>query len=187
METPRPPLVTLTLETAPAATSTWLLHLLFLHPSHVAHLMVWFNTEEEVCIWIISAHMNWFIHFWLLNLPRCFCGATWSLRAASRVKFTGGRLSKSFMEDSIWSLLFAGDSFPEMSPGSSCSFTSGTPSSDHRFHDFIAEKSGNGSYCGYSEDDDSSLDRPHRTNSVGSKPEQFRSRKNRWGLPVISH
>ncbi|ROT79543.1 hypothetical protein C7M84_001738 [Penaeus vannamei] len=71
-----------------------------------------------------------------------------------------------------------GDSFPEMSPGSSCSFTSGTPSSDHRFHDFIAEKSGNGSYCGYSEDDDSSLDRPHRTNSVGSKPEQFRSRKN---------
>ncbi|XP_042864170.1 dentin sialophosphoprotein-like isoform X6 [Penaeus japonicus] len=72
-----------------------------------------------------------------------------------------------------------GDSFPEMSPGSSCSFTSGTPSSDHRFHDFIAEKSGNGSYCGYSEDDDSSLDRPHRTNSVGSKPEQFRSRKNR--------
>ncbi|XP_047474938.1 serine-rich adhesin for platelets-like isoform X3 [Penaeus chinensis] len=72
-----------------------------------------------------------------------------------------------------------GDSFPEMSPGSSCSFTSGTPSSDHRLHDFIAEKSGNGSYCGYSEDDDSSLDRPHRTNSVGSKPEQFRSRKNR--------
>lgn len=76
-----------------------------------------------------------------------------------------------------------GDSFPEMSPGSSCSFTSGTPSSDHRFHDFIAEKSGNGSYCGYSEDDDSSLDRPHRTNSVGSKPEQFRSRKN--SAPIL--
>ncbi|XP_071532473.1 uncharacterized protein [Panulirus ornatus] len=72
-----------------------------------------------------------------------------------------------------------GDSFPEMSPGSSCSFTSGTPSSDHRFPDFIAEKSGSGSYYGYSEDDDSSLDRPIRTNSVGSKPEQFRSRKNR--------
>ncbi|XP_045606843.1 insulin receptor substrate 1 isoform X3 [Procambarus clarkii] len=72
-----------------------------------------------------------------------------------------------------------GDSFPEMSPGSSCSFTSGTPSSDHRFPDFIAEKSGSGSYYGYSEDDDSSIDRPIRTNSVGSKPEQFRSRKNR--------
>ncbi|XP_042217338.1 uncharacterized protein LOC121862948 isoform X5 [Homarus americanus] len=72
-----------------------------------------------------------------------------------------------------------GDSFPEMSPGSSCSFTSGTPSSDHRFPDFIAEKTGSGSYYGYSEDDDSSLDRPIRTNSVGSKPEQFRSRKNR--------
>ncbi|XP_066944082.1 insulin receptor substrate 1-B isoform X4 [Macrobrachium rosenbergii] len=72
-----------------------------------------------------------------------------------------------------------GDSFPEMSPGSSCSFTSGTPSSDHRFPEFIAEKSGSGSYCGYSEDDDSSIERPIRTNSVGSKPEQFRSRKNR--------
>ncbi|XP_045131747.1 insulin receptor substrate 1-like isoform X5 [Portunus trituberculatus] len=71
------------------------------------------------------------------------------------------------------------DSFPEMSPGSSCSFTSGTPSSDHRFPDFIAEKSGSGSYYGCSEDDDSSLDRPIRTNSVGSKPEQYRSRKNR--------
>lgn len=77
----------------------------------------------------------------------------------------------------------AGDSFPEMSPGSSCSFTSGTPSSDHRFPDFIAEKGGGGGssyYYGCSEDDDSSLDRPIRTNSVGSKPEQFRSRKNRW-------
>ncbi|XP_068205757.1 insulin receptor substrate 1-B isoform X3 [Palaemon carinicauda] len=72
-----------------------------------------------------------------------------------------------------------GDSFPEMSPGSSCSFTSGTPSSDHRFPEYIAEKSGSGSYCGYSEDDDSSIERPIRTNSVGSKPEQFRSRKNR--------
>lgn len=72
-----------------------------------------------------------------------------------------------------------GDSFPEMSPGSSCSFTSGTPSSDHRFPDFIVEKSGSGSYYGCSEDDDSSLDRPIRTNSVGSKPEQYRSRKNR--------
>ncbi|XP_071532483.1 uncharacterized protein [Panulirus ornatus] len=76
-----------------------------------------------------------------------------------------------------------GDSFPEMSPGSSCSFTSGTPSSDHRFPDFIAEKSGSGSYYGYSEDDDSSLDRPIRTNSVGSKPEQFRSRKN--SAPIL--
>nr|XP_053637603.1 uncharacterized protein LOC128692436 isoform X2 [Cherax quadricarinatus] len=76
-----------------------------------------------------------------------------------------------------------GDSFPEMSPGSSCSFTSGTPSSDHRFPDFIAEKSGSGSYYGYSEDDDSSIDRPIRTNSVGSKPEQFRSRKN--SAPIL--
>ncbi|XP_050718418.1 insulin receptor substrate 2-like isoform X3 [Eriocheir sinensis] len=72
-----------------------------------------------------------------------------------------------------------GDSFPEMSPGSSCSFTSGTPSSDHRFPDFIVDKTGSGSYYGCSEDDDSSLDRPIRTNSVGSKPEQYRSRKNR--------
>ncbi|XP_066944124.1 insulin receptor substrate 1-B isoform X28 [Macrobrachium rosenbergii] len=76
-----------------------------------------------------------------------------------------------------------GDSFPEMSPGSSCSFTSGTPSSDHRFPEFIAEKSGSGSYCGYSEDDDSSIERPIRTNSVGSKPEQFRSRKN--SAPIL--
>lgn len=76
-----------------------------------------------------------------------------------------------------------GDSLPEMSPGSSCSFTSGTPSSDHRFHDFIAEKSGSGSYCGYSEDDESSMERPIRTNSVGSKPEQFRSRKN--SAPIL--
>lgn len=78
-----------------------------------------------------------------------------------------------------------GDSFPEMSPGSSCSFTSGTPSSDHRFPDFIVEKSGSGSYYGCSEDDDSSLDRPIRTNSVGSKPEQYRSRKNRWVKLVL--
>ncbi|KAG0724877.1 Insulin receptor substrate 1 [Chionoecetes opilio] len=63
-----------------------------------------------------------------------------------------------------------GDSFPEMSPGSSCSFTSGTPSSDHRFPDFIAEKSGSGSYYGCSEDDDSSLDRPIRTNSLHLRP-----------------
>ncbi|XP_063864308.1 insulin receptor substrate 1-B-like isoform X8 [Scylla paramamosain] len=75
------------------------------------------------------------------------------------------------------------DSFPEMSPGSSCSFTSGTPSSDHRFPDFIVEKSGSGSYYGCSEDDDSSLDRPIRTNSVGSKPEQYRSRKN--SAPIL--
>lgn len=67
-----------------------------------------------------------------------------------------------------------------MSPGSSCSFTSGTPSSDHRFPDFMVDKTGSGSYYGCSEDDDSSLDRPIRTNSVGSKPDQYRSRKNRW-------
>ncbi|CAL4124490.1 unnamed protein product, partial [Meganyctiphanes norvegica] len=67
-----------------------------------------------------------------------------------------------------------GDSFPEMSPGSSCSFTSGTPSSDHRFHDLLPDKPGSG----FSEDDDSSYDRPIRTNSVGSKPPDFRSRKN---------
>ncbi|MPC87380.1 hypothetical protein E2C01_082241 [Portunus trituberculatus] len=72
-----------------------------------------------------------------------------------------------------------------MSPGSSCSFTSGTPSSDHRFPDFIAEKSGSGSYYGCSEDDDSSLDRPIRTNSVGSKPEQYRSRKNSTRITEI--
>ncbi|KAK7086818.1 Isoleucine--tRNA ligase, cytoplasmic [Halocaridina rubra] len=72
-----------------------------------------------------------------------------------------------------------GDSITEMSPGSSCSFTSGTPSSDHRFPDYIAEKNGSG----YSEDDDSSIERPIRTNSVGSKPEQFRSRKN--SAPIL--
>lgn len=69
-----------------------------------------------------------------------------------------------------------GESFTEMSPGSSCSFTSGTPSSDHRFHDLLVDK-------GFSEDDDSSFDRPIRTNSVGSKPPDFRSRKN--SAPIL--
>ena len=72
-----------------------------------------------------------------------------------------------------------------MSPGSSSSLTSGTPSSDHRFPiEYLqgVEGGGRGSSLHYtcSEDDDGSSDlRPIRTSSVGSKPDQYRSRKNR--------
>nr|UGW01548.1 insulin receptor substrate 1-like protein [Eriocheir sinensis] len=53
------------------------------------------------------------------------------------------------------------------------------PSSDHRFPDFIVDKTGSGSYYGCSEDDDLLTRQADKNHSVGSKPEQYRSRKNR--------
>lgn len=57
-----------------------------------------------------------------------------------------------------------------MSPGSSCSFTSGTPSADMRFPDYHLDK-----VCSYftpsEEDEISSNDRPCRTYSFGSQSE----------------
>lgn len=56
----------------------------------------------------------------------------------------------------------------EMSPSSSCSVTSGTPSTDLRFSEYHLEKVS--SYFTPSEDDDaSSIDRPIRAYSVGSR------------------
>ncbi|XP_063244069.1 uncharacterized protein LOC134543147 isoform X2 [Bacillus rossius redtenbacheri] len=58
----------------------------------------------------------------------------------------------------------------EMSPASSCSITSGTPSTDLRFSEYHLEKVS--SYFTPSEEDEtSSLDRPIRAYSVGSRPD----------------
>ncbi|XP_069699992.1 insulin receptor substrate 2 isoform X3 [Periplaneta americana] len=61
----------------------------------------------------------------------------------------------------------------EMSPASSCSITSGTPSTDLRFSEYHLEKVT--SYFTPSEEDEtSSLDRPMRAYSVGSRPETLK-------------
>ncbi|XP_066992587.2 insulin receptor substrate 1 isoform X2 [Anabrus simplex] len=61
----------------------------------------------------------------------------------------------------------------EMSPASSCSITSGTPSTDLRFSEYHLEKVS--SYFTPSEEDEtSSLDRPIRAYSVGSRPENLK-------------
>lgn len=58
----------------------------------------------------------------------------------------------------------------EMSPASSCSVTSGTPSTDMRFSEYHLEKVS--SYFTPSEEEEtSSLDRPTRAYSVGSRPD----------------
>lgn len=60
-----------------------------------------------------------------------------------------------------------------MSPSSSCSITSGTPSTDLRFSEYHLEKVS--SYFTPSEDDDnSSLERPIRAYSVGSRPDTLK-------------
>ena len=62
-----------------------------------------------------------------------------------------------------------------MSPGSSCSFTSGTPSTDLRFSEYHLEKVS--SYLTPSEEDELSLtDRPSRTYSFGSQSETTKSK-----------
>ncbi|PSN55127.1 hypothetical protein C0J52_01863 [Blattella germanica] len=66
----------------------------------------------------------------------------------------------------------------EMSPSSSCSITSGTPSTDMRFSEYPLEKVS--SYFTPSEEDEtSSLDRPTRAYSVGSRPETLRRNNSR--------
>ncbi|PNF28092.1 hypothetical protein B7P43_G12254 [Cryptotermes secundus] len=61
----------------------------------------------------------------------------------------------------------------EMSPASSCSVTSGTPSTDMRFSEYHLEKVS--SYFTPSEEDEtSSLDRPTRAYSVGSRPDAMK-------------
>nr|CAD7431788.1 unnamed protein product [Timema monikensis] len=61
----------------------------------------------------------------------------------------------------------------EMSPGSSCSITSGTPSTDLRFSEYHLEKVS--SYFTPSEEEEtSSLDRPIRAYSVGSRPDHMK-------------
>ncbi|KAL0274703.1 UNVERIFIED_CONTAM: hypothetical protein PYX00_002767 [Menopon gallinae] len=66
--------------------------------------------------------------------------------------------------------LHGDDHHSDMSPGSSCSFTSGTPSADMRFPDYHLEKVS--SYFTPSEEDEiSSNDRPCRTYSFGSQSE----------------
>lgn len=61
----------------------------------------------------------------------------------------------------------------EMSPASSCSVTSGTPSTDMRFSEYHLEKVS--SYFTPSEEDEtSSLDRPTRAYSVGSRPDTMK-------------
>lgn len=61
----------------------------------------------------------------------------------------------------------------EMSPASSCSITSGTPSTDMRFSEYHLEKVS--SYFTPSEEDEtSSLDRPMRAYSVGSRPDAMK-------------
>jgi hypothetical protein len=61
----------------------------------------------------------------------------------------------------------------EMSPASSCSITSGTPSTDMRFSEYHLEKVS--SYFTPSEEDEtSSLDRPTRAYSVGSRPDTMK-------------
>lgn len=62
-----------------------------------------------------------------------------------------------------------------MSPGSSCSFTSGTPSTDLRFSEYHLEKVS--SYLTPSEEDELSLtERPSRTYSFGSQSETTKSK-----------
>ncbi|XP_021930938.1 insulin receptor substrate 1 isoform X3 [Zootermopsis nevadensis] len=68
----------------------------------------------------------------------------------------------------------------EMSPSSSCSITSGTPSTDMRFSEYHLEKVS--SYFTPSEEDEtSSLDRPMRAYSVGSRPDAMK-RTNRLDI-----
>ncbi|KAK6628380.1 hypothetical protein RUM43_002192 [Polyplax serrata] len=63
----------------------------------------------------------------------------------------------------------------DMSPGSSCSFTSGTPSTDLRFSEYHLEKVS--SYLTLSEEDELSLtERPSRTYSFGSQSETTKSK-----------
>jgi len=64
----------------------------------------------------------------------------------------------------------------EMSPASSCSVTSGTPSTDVRFAEYHLEKVS--SYFTPEEVKMSSMDRPARAYSVGSRPEVMK-RSNR--------
>lgn len=64
----------------------------------------------------------------------------------------------------------------EMSPSSSCSITSGTPSTDLRFSEYPLEKVN--SYLTPSEEEEHSEQRPARCYSVGSKPESL-IKKNR--------
>lgn len=69
-----------------------------------------------------------------------------------------------------------------MSPGSSCSFTSGTPSTDLRFSEYHLEKVS--SYLTPSEEDELSLtDRPSRTYSFGSQSE---TTKNKGKVDMLS-
>ncbi|XP_034245498.1 mucin-12 isoform X4 [Thrips palmi] len=64
----------------------------------------------------------------------------------------------------------------EMSPSSSCSITSGTPSTDLRFSEYPLEKVN--SYLTPSEEEEHSEQRPARCYSVGSKPDSL-NKKNR--------
>jgi hypothetical protein len=62
----------------------------------------------------------------------------------------------------------------EMSPASSCSVTSGTPSTDARFSEYHLDKVS--SYFTPEEVKMSSMDRPTRAYSVGSRPEVMKRR-----------
>lgn len=64
----------------------------------------------------------------------------------------------------------------EMSPSSSCSITSGTPSTDLRFSEYPLEKVN--SYLTPSEEEETG-ERPTRCYSVGSKPDSL-NKKNRY-------
>lgn len=71
--------------------------------------------------------------------------------------------------------IFADCHHSDMSPGSSCSFTSGTPSTDMKFSEYHLDKVS--SYFTPSEEDEiSSTDRPPRTYSFGSQPDTVKSK-----------